>query len=535
MSYQPGEQIGDYQILDILGGGGMGAVYKVRNVLSGRVEAMKVVLENLQGNAEVLDRFLREIRVLASLEHPNIAALRTAQRVEGQILMIMELVEGETLQSMLSRGRLPLAQAVRYVRDALRGLAAAHERGIVHRDIKPANMMVNKQGELKLMDFGIARLATDPSLTKTGLTLGSLYYMSPEQISGSEIDARADIYSMGITLYQLVTGKRPFEGTSEFSIMAAHMNQAPTPPIELDPALPADLNAIIMMALEKDPAKRFGNATAMGNALERILEQVGGAKTAPAPAPHAAAPTVSVEMAPAAPQPARQGSGKRLLYVLAGSLATVALLVIAAIQIPKWRSTRAGEPPQEIQTPLTQQETAPAPAAPEPRAETAPAPQEPATQTPPPPAAQPAARTPVVQNPPPARVSQPAARTASPASQPEPQVMRAPEPPPAAPQQAAPAPAQPARNGAALSEARERLMLMSTRVGPVRQTLDRMRQQQARMGVGLRQDLASMEQRLIFRLDEAERAINAGDAARADQQLDAAERELTALEKALGR
>jgi hypothetical protein len=113
--------------------------------------------------------------------------------------------------------------------------------------------------------------------------------------------------------------------------------------------------------------------------------------------------------------------------------------------------------------------------------------------------------------------------------------MRAPEPPPAAPQQAAPAPAQPARNGAALSEARERLMLMSTRVGPVRQTLDRMRQQQARMGVGLRQDLASMEQRLIFRLDEAERAINAGDAARADQQLDAAERELTALEKALGR
>lgn len=522
MPYQPGEQVGDYQVLEILGGGGMGAVYKVRNVLSGRVDAMKVVLENLQDHAEVLDRFLREIRVLASLEHPNIAALRTAQRVDRQILMIMELVEGETLQSALDRGRLPLPLAVRYVRDALAGLAYAHERGIIHRDVKPANMMVNPQGELKLMDFGIARLATDQSLTKTGLTVGSLFYMSPEQINGGAIDGRSDLYSVGVTLYQLATGRRPFEGTSDFTIMAAHVNERPRPPVELDPAVPPELSEIIMMALEKDPAKRFANAAAMGKALEAVLAEVGGA----APAARGGAAVQPLAVSGDAPE--RKGGPKRGLYILAGSLATIAVFVVAATQVPKWWSTQA-QPPAAA--PVAQPQVAAPPVQP--------------------PAATPAAPEPVLAAPPaavarvpapvPPRTAKAAARSDVPALDVRPQ--KVPATPPAAVNQPAAPPAavvpsqpipQPDRSEAAVTAQRERFTLLATRAVTVRDSLQRLRDQQARMGLGLRADLASAEQRLLFRMDSADAAIKGGDAKSAGEQMDSAERELAILERALG-
>jgi serine/threonine protein kinase len=531
VAFQIGEQVGDYQVLEVLGGGGMGAVYKVRNVISGRVEAMKVLLENLQDNPEILDRFLREIRVLAALEHPNIAALRTAQRAGNQILMIMELVEGETLQALMKKGRVQVADAVRYARDALGALAAAHERGIVHRDIKPANMMLNRQGVLKLMDFGIARLATDRQLTKTGLTLGSIFYMSPEQINGSEIDARSDIYSMGITLYELVTGRRPFEGDSDFSIMAAHIQQPPKAPLELDPSLPEELNHIILMALEKDPAKRFQSATAMRNALDRVLENIEGRAASPA----AAAPGPAAVRVPSAPpaQPSmKPGSGMRLVYILAGSLATLAVLIVAAIQVPKWRTTEAVEAPSSIEAPAPAQDLTPTPAP---------------TQDPTPSAALPQP-VPSPQGPPAARpgpaptLASPAPGPASPApTPPSPTQPTAPPPsasqeppgaPAAVPSEAKPQPAAETRVGA---EIREQFMLLATRVGAVRQSLDRLKQQQAQMGLGLRQDMAAAEQRLIFRMDEAEDALRAGDARRAVEQMNAAERELGQLERLMGR
>jgi serine/threonine-protein kinase len=458
--------------------------------------------------------------------------------------MIMELVEGRTLHDILAAGRISLADAVRYSRDALDGLAAAHERGVVHRDIKPANMMIAGDGSVKLMDFGIARLATDSQLTKTGFTMGSLFYMSPEQINAVPLDHRSDIYSMGVTLYQLVTGRRPFEGTSEYSIMAAHLNEAPTPPAELDPSLPPQLSQIILAALEKDPAKRFQSAGAMRNALSHVLNglQEDSAPGKPAVGKPAVPAMAAAAVAAPPPQPAppsgtsRAPNGMRVLYILAGSLATLAVLIFGAIQIPKMLSTHAVEPPAP-NTPAS--DPAPAPPAP-PSAETEastpiadPAP----TQAP---AAAPQATTP------PRAPGTPAVAD-SPRPAPPPAVAARPEPATATqtaaaqPAQAAstpttpaPAPAAPPPGDTALREARERIVLLATRVGAVRSSLERLKQSQARMGLGLRQDWAAAEQRLLFRMDEAEKALAGRDAGRTGQQLDAAERELSALERGLG-
>ena len=216
MNYDIGSRVGDYEVLEVLGAGGMGRVYKVRNVISDRVEAMKVLLPDLQGDAELADRFMREIKVQASLDHPNIAALHTALRLDNQLLMLMEYVEGVTIEAVLRSGRIPIDKAIDYTAQVLSALSYAHAHGVVHRDLKPANMIVTPSGVVKLMDFGIAKMAADRKLTQTGRTVGSLYYMSPEQIKGAaDLDPRSDLYSLGISLYEMVTGARPFQGDSE--------------------------------------------------------------------------------------------------------------------------------------------------------------------------------------------------------------------------------------------------------------------------------------------------------------------------------
>ena len=237
---------------------------------SDRVEAIKVLLPELTNVPELADRFLREIKVLATLEHPHIAALRTAQRIDNQLVMVMELVEGVTVEEKLKNGPLPVDQAVDIIAQVLSALNYAHARGVIHRDIKPANMMVTEGGVVKLMDFGIAKAAGDRKLTMTGTTLGSLFYMSPEQIKGVDLDPRSDLYSLGVSLYEMVTGARPFKGDSDFSIMSAHLETPPVPPVEVDPRLPAALNEIILMSIVKDPAKRFQSATAFGAAIASV-------------------------------------------------------------------------------------------------------------------------------------------------------------------------------------------------------------------------------------------------------------------------
>jgi len=393
------QRIGDYEILGVLGAGGMGKVYKVRNVLTERIEAMKILLPDLAGQKELADRFLREIKLLAGLSHPNIASLRTALTVGNQLVMIMELVEGVTLAARLEEGALPPADAVHYIDQVLAALSYAHREHIIHRDVKPANMMLTPQGVVKLMDFGIARATQDRSLTMTGTTLGSLYYMSPEQIRGEAVDGRSDLYSVGVSLYELVVGRRPFQGTANYSVMAAHLQQAPTPPTELQPGLPVALNDVILMAMAKDPAQRFQSADAFRNALKTISDSLGSQPqevvSAPPPPAGSVGATAAFQMSPtgrgpagpaASPaqppfQPATQPSvapvlgavpvgqpqpeplpgapplprpipaiqpvpavrgAYRGLYMTLGTLVVVAVLVAAGLYGPPWAKTRAG-------------------------------------------------------------------------------------------------------------------------------------------------------------------------------------------------
>src|ERR1700687_5792272 len=194
---------GDYEVLGELGTGGMGKVYKVRNILSDRIEAMKVLLPNLVDQKELADRFLREIKVLASLNHPNIAVLRTALMIDNQLVMIMEYVEGTTLAAHVDQETISWGDAVNYIDQGLAALSYAHKQNVIHRDIKPANMMLTPGGAIKLMDFGIARSGNDVGLTVIGTTVVSLAYMSPEQVRCEPVAARSDLYSLGVSLYEM--------------------------------------------------------------------------------------------------------------------------------------------------------------------------------------------------------------------------------------------------------------------------------------------------------------------------------------------
>jgi serine/threonine protein kinase len=372
MSEETSKRIGDYEVLGVLGAGGMGQVFKVRNVISDRIEAMKILLPDLAGRQDLADRFLREIKLLAGLNHPNIAALRTALTLNNQLVMVMEYVEGTTLATRLEQGAISAADAVNYTNQVLSALSYAHSQKVIHRDIKPANMMLTPQGVVKLMDFGIARSGTDRGLTMTGTTMGSLYYMSPEQVKGQPTDARSDLYSLGVSLYEMVTGERPFRADSDYSLMAAHLQQPPKPPIELRADLPAALNEIILMAIAKDPALRFQSADAFRNALNNVkgampttIPTGASVPAAPRIAPASAtalldnaaaaaaiheAPTAALEAPPAQPQPipsvlelSAQQKSHRGLYMSLGALVVLAVLVVAGIYIPRRVKTSANE------------------------------------------------------------------------------------------------------------------------------------------------------------------------------------------------
>jgi eukaryotic-like serine/threonine-protein kinase len=275
MNYEVGDRIGDYQVVERIGAGGMGAVYKVRNLITDRIDAMKVLLPDLRQAADLAERFSREIKVHASLVHPNIAALHTAMRVENQLVMVMEFVEGTSVSTRLRQGPMQCQESVAYISQVLSALSYAHERGIIHRDIKPANIMVTPSRTVKLMDFGIATTTNTGTLqnrlTAAGMALGSVHYMSPEQVKAGAPDARSDLYSLGITFYEMVTGQCPIRGNSEYEIMAAHLAIAPPPPTELNPFLPPQVAAIILKSIQKRPDDRFQTAAEFRASLEALM------------------------------------------------------------------------------------------------------------------------------------------------------------------------------------------------------------------------------------------------------------------------
>src|SRR6266446_827047 len=250
MNLTSAETIGDYTVIEMLGSGAVSTVFKARHRITRRIEALKIVKIDGPETQEQAHRFLREIRVQASLNHPNIVSVRYAFWEKDDLVMVMDLIEGTSLRNLLDRGSVPVTVGIDYACQALEALSHAHSHDVLHRDISPANLIVTPEGTVKLTDFGLARTPADPKLTQVGAVLGSLYYMSPEQVKGIEgADARSDIYSMGAVLYETVTGKKLFEEEDAFSIMLAQVEREPVPPIEINRALPSALNRVILTAL----------------------------------------------------------------------------------------------------------------------------------------------------------------------------------------------------------------------------------------------------------------------------------------------
>jgi len=264
-----GTEVANYRITDLLGEGGMGVVYKAVDLNLDRLVAIKVLNSELARNPELVERFRAEARAQANLNHTNLATLYAFLTIEGSAMMVMEFVDGETFAQMIHRrGPLPSQGAVPMFRQALLGIGFAHRAGIVHRDIKPSNLMLNHQGIVKVMDFGIAKVMGERGLTRTGMQVGTCRYMSPEQVLNKPADIRSDIYALGITLYEMLTANTPFQSDSEFQIMSDHVHTPPPPPTKFYPYIPKGVENAILKALAKNPDERFQTVEEFGAALE---------------------------------------------------------------------------------------------------------------------------------------------------------------------------------------------------------------------------------------------------------------------------
>jgi len=261
MSIQPGQKVGDYEILDLVESSKEGIAYKVRNVILQRFEVLRVLPKTLQDDHDAVTRFLREAQVHARMSHPNIVTFYHATQLAGQLIMTTELVEGTTLASRREVGPLPVPEALGCMKQVLSALDYAHSLGIVHRDVTPSNIILTSDGGVKLTGFGLAKGTQDNQLTTPGTVIGSLNYISPEQIKGSaKLDGRTDIYSAGVVLYEALTGQRPFHRKSQFEVMLAHMSELAPAPSLVNPDVPAELSEIVLTAMAKDPAARFQTA-----------------------------------------------------------------------------------------------------------------------------------------------------------------------------------------------------------------------------------------------------------------------------------
>jgi len=337
MAISPGRRLGPYEILSAIGAGGMGEVYKARDTRLDRIVAIKVLPAHLADRADLRERFDREAKTIASLNHPHICTLYDTGHQDGIDYLVMEYLEGETLAQRLVKGPLPIQQVLQYAIEISDALDKAHRKGVTHRDMKPGNIMLTKTGT-KLLDFGLAKLKLDvapanvsladlptanDSLTAEGAIVGTLQYMAPEQLEGKEVDARTDIFAFGVVMYEMATRKRAFEGKSQASVISAIMSSDPVPMSSLQPMTPPALDRVVKRCLAKETDERWQTANDLANELKWIAE--GGSQ---------------VTLVPTAAAKGIRTLGRRALILNLGAL----LLIAAVVSVVTWNLKPAPSP-----------------------------------------------------------------------------------------------------------------------------------------------------------------------------------------------
>ncbi|MCL6100735.1 MAG: protein kinase [Bacteroidetes bacterium] len=270
-----GKIIDNYRVVSVLGKGGMGIVYKAYDTKLDRYVAIKMLNASAHDKERFIERFKREAKNQAKLSHPNIVAVYGFIEYSNLLGIVMEYVEGESLEKVIDRqGRFNLYDVIYILKQLLLGMGYAHSKGFVHRDIKPSNIILNKEGITKIMDFGISKSLYDNSVTKTGSKIGTVFYMSPEQVKGQEVTNRSDIYSIGCTVYEMIVGQPPFDYTSEYEVMDGHLKKAPTKISEKLTSVPEQVDKIVLKALEKSPLNRYSSCEEMFQDVQELDKHV---------------------------------------------------------------------------------------------------------------------------------------------------------------------------------------------------------------------------------------------------------------------
>jgi serine/threonine protein kinase len=451
-----GLTVSHYRIVSQIGSGGMGVVYSAEDDRLGRLVALKFVSEELARERQTIERLRSEARTASALNHPGICTIYDIGEYEGRPFIVMELLKGQTLRDRLVHGALKIHEAVDIGIQVADALEAAHSRGIIHRDIKPANLFLIERGHVKILDFGLAKLVARRSMASTtaegtrektaeGITLGTVAYMSPEQVTGEELDGRTDLFSLGVVLYEAVTGHQPFTGKTSAVIFSAILTRAPVAPVVFNPDLPLRLQDIINNCLEKDPELRYQDAAGLRADLRRVkrdiesghsgVVRIGGTTASTATGARPPSGAVHDSHPAHASQPSTEhAAGKRI--ELATAIASVLIIGVALVGVGSYLPWIRGDKPAETTTAPAPTTT---PAATPPESQPAPAP-----STPPPsnPAAEAARAIDPSSAPPPAETkSEPARRDSQPRV-----VPRAAQPPkPPAPAESTKPVAPPAR------------------------------------------------------------------------------------------
>jgi serine/threonine protein kinase len=378
---RPGDTLGPYRVEGKLGEGGMGAVFRARDPRLDRPVAVKLLLDEAAGDPSRRERFLLEARAIAALAHPNIVTIYSVEEDAGRVFLTMEYVEGRTIAALIPAGGMALDRLLALAIPLADAIAAAHQKSIVHRDLKPSNVMVSHDGRVKVLDFGLAKLL-DPStvdgavtmaapapITADGVVLGTIAYMAPEQAEGRLVDHRADIFALGVILYEMATGRRPFIGESSAALIASILRDMPPPVTEVNAAMPGEFARIVRRCLAKDPTRRYQTALDVRNELEELQRDLPSGQSSGSHVPssgagvHSAngAPPSSPSAAPAsAPPPAQApasspGAAPRRSWLLPAGIGAVAVVVLLlGLKLPRPVSApQPGAVPQLVERQVT--------------------------------------------------------------------------------------------------------------------------------------------------------------------------------------